>query len=58
MEFVRNYNNAYFNFVTNQCKEFGVPEELYLNWREQQKNNWDNFYIREIQGRKFLKNLE
>ncbi|ARV91195.1 hypothetical protein ACTFSJ_24180 [Bacillus cereus group sp. MYBK12-2] len=51
MEFVRGYNNAYFNFVTNQCKELGVPEELYLNWREQQKNDWDNFYIREIQGK-------
>lgn len=51
MEIVREFNNAFFNFVMNKCKEFGVPEEFFCSWREEQKNDWDNFYIREIQGK-------
>ncbi|MCC2397091.1 hypothetical protein LKL95_25250 [Bacillus cereus] len=55
MEIVREFNNAFFNFVTNKYKEFGVPEEFFCSWREEQKNDWDNFYIREIQGKEVFK---
>ncbi|HDR5270585.1 TPA: hypothetical protein QCS34_004299, partial [Bacillus thuringiensis] len=55
MEIVREFNNAFFNFVTNKCKEFGVPEEFFCSLREEQKNDWDNFYIREIQGKEVFK---
>lgn len=57
MGLVQDYNNAYINFVTNKCKEFGVPEEIYRNWREKQKNDGDSFYIREIQGNEVLKKI-
>ncbi|PGB32797.1 hypothetical protein COM07_28590 [Bacillus toyonensis] len=57
METIRDYNNAYYKFVENKCKEFGVPEELYSNWKKKQKDDWDSFYIREIQGKEVLKKI-
>lgn len=57
METIRDYNNAHYKFVENKCKEFGVPEELYNNWRKAQNNDWDSFYIREIQGKGALREI-